>query len=146
MKRLAIALVLVALPAWAQNATVVDGDRIDVGGTAYRLLGVDAPDGRQICDDGYPAGQEAIRVLRNFLQGHRIACEAHGKDIYGRIVALCRADGRDVGEAMVRAGMAWADPATGRSYVDVEHDAQADRLGVHDHTCVLPWAYRKDPR
>jgi endonuclease YncB( thermonuclease family) len=143
--RLALVLIALASSAAAQSVTIIDGDKINIDGEGYRFLGVAAPDPGQICDDGYPAGTEAIKALLAFMSGRKIACESHGRDPSGRLLALCRAAGRDLGEAMVRSGMAWADPRTGRTYVDVERDARADRLGVHDHSCVLPWAYRKNP-
>ena len=141
----ALALVAFACSATAQTATNVDGDKIDIGGTRYRLFGVAAPDVRQICDDGYPAGAEAILALRGLVTGRRVDCESRGRDPSGRVLALCRANGRDIGEALVRAGMAWADPRTGRDYVEVERDARTDRLGVHDHACLLPDAWRRNP-
>ena len=143
--RLAIALIALASPVAAQTVTIIDGDKIDIDGAGYRFLGAAAPDPGQVCDDGYPAGREAIKALLALMTGRKIACESHGRDPSGRLLALCRAAGRDLGEAMVRAGMAWAEPRTGRAYVDVERDARADRLGVHDHACVLPWAYQKNP-
>jgi endonuclease YncB( thermonuclease family) len=142
---LAIALLALASPAAAQTVTIIDGDKINIDGIGYRFLGVAAPDPGQVCDDGYAAGSEAIKTLLALMTGRKIACESHGRDPSGRLLALCRAAGRDLGEAMVRAGMAWAEPRTGRAYVDVERDARADRLGVHDHACVLPWAYQKNP-
>lgn len=146
MRRLAVVLALLALPAQAQTVTVADGDKIDIGGAGYRLAGIDAADPRQLCDDGYPAGQEAIKSLIGLMKGRTIACDASGRDPSGRTLAICRANGRDLGEQMVRAGMAWADPRSGRAYQAVQHDAQADRLGVHDHSCMLPWAWRANPR
>lgn len=146
MKRLALVLILFASPAAAQAVTIVGGDTITVDGEGYRFLGVAAPDPGQICDDGYPAGREAIKGLLALMSGRKIACENHGRDpSSGRLLAVCRANGRDLGEAMVRAGLAWPDPRTGRDYVVVEQDARAERLGVHDHSCVLPWASRKNP-
>ena len=138
-------LVVLAWPAAAQT-TITDGDKININGVGYKLLGIAAPDPRQLCDDGYPSGTEAIKTLRTLMTGRRIACESRGRDPSGRTLALCRADGRDIGEAMVRAGMAWPEPRNGRDYVDVERDARAERLGVHDHACILPGAYKKDPR
>jgi endonuclease YncB( thermonuclease family) len=146
MMRLAIVLIVLASPAVAQTVSIAAGDKFDIDGVGYRLLGVEAPDPRQLCDDGYPSGTEAIKTLRTLISGRRIACENHGREPSGRLLAICRADGRDLGEAMVREGMAWPDPRTGRDYVGVEHDAMAERRGVHDHVCVLPWSYRKDPR
>jgi hypothetical protein len=101
MMRLAIALIGLASPVAAQTVTITDGDKIDIDGVGYRLLGVAAPDPHQLCDDGYPSGTEAIKTLRTLISGRRIACENHGREPSGRLLAICRADGRDLGEAMV---------------------------------------------
>lgn len=146
MKRLlSLLALLLASPAVAETR-IIDGDKIDIDGVGYRLLGIAAPDARQICDDGYPSGTEAVKKLLSLMSGRRIVCENRGRDPSGRMLAICRADGRDLGEAMVRAGLAWPDPRTGHEYDAVAHDAMADRLGVHDHACILPWAYRRDPK
>jgi endonuclease YncB( thermonuclease family) len=105
-----------------------------------------APDPQQLCDDGYPAGQEAIKALLGLMKGRKIACDFNGRDPSGRTLAVCRANGRDLGEQMVRDGAAWADPKTGRAYLVLQHDAEADRLGVHDHSCLLPWKWRANPQ
>jgi hypothetical protein len=58
--KVAVALLLFALPASAQ--TVVDGDTIKLAGTTYRLWGIDAPESKQSCAAGWPAGQEATKA------------------------------------------------------------------------------------
>jgi endonuclease YncB( thermonuclease family) len=77
--------------------------------TARRTVygGIDAAEKHQACADGWPAGVEASRVLRELMRGRTVTCEPRTKDRYGRTVALCRADGEDLGAAMVGAGMAW---------------------------------------
>ena len=60
------------------------------------------------CDDGWPAGQEASAYLYDLIRGRKVTCEPKTTDRYGRTVAICRADGRDLGADMVSAGMAWA--------------------------------------
>jgi endonuclease YncB( thermonuclease family) len=143
---IAVALLCAAPPLHAQSVSILDGDKISIDGSVHRLLGIDAPDPNQVCDDGYPAGKEAIKALLGLMKGRRLACESHGRDPAGRTLALCRADGRDLGEQMVRAGMAWATPMKKGGYADVQHDAEAEKLGVHDHPCVMPQAYRKNPQ
>jgi len=113
-------LVSFAVPAFAQN--IVDGDTIKMYGTTYRLWGIDAPKTKQQCADGWPAGIEATKAISELMRGKTINCEARGRDRYGRTIGLCRADGRDLGADMVRAGIAglhyggirrrWASPKT----------------------------------
>jgi endonuclease YncB( thermonuclease family) len=56
LSSLATALV-VASPCAAQSA--VDGDTLKQGGVTYRLWGIDAPEAKQVCPDGWPAGSLA---------------------------------------------------------------------------------------
>src|SRR3954465_1628214 len=97
-----VLVALLAVPAAAQ--TVVDGDTIKLDGTTYRIWGIDAAETQQACADGWMAGREATAAMLALVKGRTIACEAKAKDRYGRTVALCRADGVDLGAAMVSAG------------------------------------------
>jgi endonuclease YncB( thermonuclease family) len=55
MRSLTIALCLLATPALAGTASVIDGDTIEVHGQRIRLHGIDAPESRQLCRlDGKP--------------------------------------------------------------------------------------------
>ncbi|HYX03743.1 MAG TPA: thermonuclease family protein [Reyranella sp.] len=83
-------------PAMAQTA--IDGDTIRIGAERFRLWGIDAPEARQTCADGWPAGQVASQALASLMQGRAVTCEPRDRDRYGRTVALCRADGLDLGE------------------------------------------------
>ena len=133
-----------ALPATAQ--TVTDGDTIKLNGTTYRLWGIDAPETKQDCPDGWPAGRLATTKLQVLIQGKTVVCEKKDTDRYGRTVAICRASGEDLGAIMVREGMAWAFVRYSRDYVDEEVRAKANRLGVHAHACTPAWEWRAPPR
>jgi hypothetical protein len=96
------ALAAAAVGLWAASTTaqtVVDGDTINLDGTKYRIWGIDAAETKQACADGWMAGKEASAAMVELTRGHAITCEAKAK--YGRTVALCRADGQDLGAAMV---------------------------------------------
>ncbi len=141
----AFLLAAVAVPVSAQ--TITDGDTIKQGGMTYRLWGIDAPETRQDCPDGWPAGRMATTRLLALIQGKTVVCEAKDTDRYGRTVAICRAGGEDLGAIMVREGMAWAFVRYSRDYVDQEAKAKAAGLGVHGHDCVPAWEWRaKRPR
>ena len=94
---LAAALALAASPALAQSARVVDGDTLKVDGVTYRLWGIDAPESAQPCADGWPAGRSATEHLRALIGDRHVSCEPRSVDRYGRTVAVCRVDGRDLG-------------------------------------------------
>ena len=121
---------------------VIDGDTIVIDGVHHRLYGIDAPESRQACADGWQAGKAASQTLAALMEGRTIACESRGHDRYGRSVALCRADGRDLGAEMVRAGMAVAFTRYSTDYAGLEAAAKAARLGVHLHGCIPPWEWR----
>ena len=135
---------LLALPSAGQSVT--DGDTIRQGGVAMRLWGIDAAELRQSCADGWPAGQLAREHLNGLMRDHTITCDPRATDRYGRTVALCRADGVDLGAAMVSAGMAWAFTRYSRDYVREEQAAASRGLGVHGHDCEVPWDYRARQR
>ncbi len=137
-------LLMLAMPAEAQTVpvTIVDGHTIILRERTYVLWGIEAPDKRQTCEDGWPAGQEAIRALAQLIKGHVIECQAREKDRFGDTVALCLADGTDLGAMMIRAGMAWAFGGESKEYALLEKDAREERRGLHDHVCELPRSWR----
>jgi endonuclease YncB( thermonuclease family) len=136
------ALIGLALAAPALGQTVVDGDTIKLNGTAYRIWGMDAAETKQRCLDGWTTGQEASKAMLEFVMGRKMRCEPRVTDRYGRTVGLCRADGQDVGAAMVSTGMAWAFTRYTSDYVDQEKNAIGSLRGVHAHDCEKPWDRR----
>lgn len=112
-----------APPVAAQ--TITDGDTLRLSGTTYRLHGIDAPESRQWCGD-YPAGAIATGVLASLIEGREVVCEPKATDRYGRVVAICRADGQDLGKAMVRLGAAVAFTRYSTDYMADEEAARAE--------------------
>lgn len=51
-----------------------------------------------------PGGQDAKRALERLAMGKRAACVAQHRS-YDRVVAVCRVDGRSLGDAMRAAGV-----------------------------------------
>lgn len=99
---------------------VRDGDTIELEGRAIRLQGVAAP---ELHD---PLGEEARAALRDLVLGRTVACVPDGTRTRGRIVALCTVDGRDLGAALVAAGLARDCPRfSGGRYADLERAAAA---------------------
>ena len=72
---------------------VVDGDTFRIGRETIRLEGIDAPELRQACADGWQAGEAAREALADLLWAGRPTCERVTTDRYGRTVAVCRVDG-----------------------------------------------------
>src|SRR4029453_3890899 len=118
--------------AWSQT---VDGDTLKQGGVTYRLWGIDAPEAKQVCPDGWPAGSLARTKLQALTAGRSVVCQEKARDRYGRIVAICRASGEDLGAILVREGLAWAFVRYSRDYVDQQEEARRANRGVHAHDC-----------
>lgn len=94
---------------------VVDGDTLHVrlagtderagrkaGLVKVRLYGVDAPERDQ------PHGAEAARALIALVLYKDVVLQRVTTDHFARQVALVSVDGRDVGEALLAGGHAWA--------------------------------------
>ena len=143
---LAALLALLASPAVAESVRVVDGDTLRIDSVTYRLWGMDAPEEHQSCADDWPAGRTATEHLRALTGERHVTCEPRTLDRYGRTVAICRADGRDLRADMVADGHAWAFVRYSRDYVDEEHEAAAVRAGIHGHTCQPAWQWRAENR
>lgn len=136
----ATALVL-GLPASGQ--TVVDGDTIDLKGTIFRLHGIDAPELRQVCADGWPAGRAARDYLGELIDTKEVSCTTRMGEFDHEIAAICRADGIDLGAAMVTGGYALAFVPYSARYITQEDAATSARRGVHGHKCIAPWQWRR---
>lgn len=122
--------------------TVIDGDTLQLGSERIRLHGMDAPESKQRCADGWQAGEEARRALSGLVSKGTPRCEQVTTDRYGRTVAICRVNGQDIAAAMVRSGQAWAYTKYSSRYVREEALARAEGIGVHARTCMQPADWR----
>src|SRR3569833_4173789 len=128
-------LVAATLVPSASAATVSGAGSLTLDGTSYTLWGIDSPAPSQTCGGGWPAGQLAEQALSRLVEGKTVTCEARDKDRLGRTVAVCKADGVDLGESLVREGMAWARLRVPHGYVVQEAQSASRFLGVHNHRC-----------
>jgi endonuclease YncB( thermonuclease family) len=135
-------LVAATLAPSASAATVPGAGSITFDGTTYGLWGIDSPAPTQTCGGGWPAGQLAEQALTRLVEGKTVICEARDKDRLGRTLAVCKADGVDLGEALVREGMAWAKLGVSHGYVVQEAQSASRFLGVHNHHCEQPDIWR----
>jgi endonuclease YncB( thermonuclease family) len=74
---LALILLVIAASASAETARVIDGDSLEVAGEDIRLIGIDAPEGRQLCQrDGleWACGDDATAALRELVAGAEVRC------------------------------------------------------------------------
>jgi endonuclease YncB( thermonuclease family) len=133
------------------QASVVDGDTLEIRGTRIRLFGIDAPESDQTChdDDGklYRCGQKAANDLSNFIGSKTVSCAPQATDRYGRIVAVCSIAGGDLADWLVRQGLAfdWPQYSKGR-YVAAQKEAERTGGGMWGGQWVVPWRYRECTR
>lgn len=147
-------LSLVALPALAQpvkgQATVIDGDTIEITGTRIRLHGIDAPESGQRCQDergrDFRCGQRSAFALADWIGRANVSCEQRDTDGYGRVVAVCRVQGADMNHWMVREGWAVAYREYSPEYVSDELAAQRARAGLWAGRFIPPSEWRRGQR
>ena len=126
---------------------VVDGDTLHVGREKVRLFGIDAPELAQTCtgdatEPVWDCGRRSRLLLQALVGVGAVVCEARGAN-RGRIVAVCRADGRDLGAAMVAAGMAVDEPAYSNGHYRAEEEAaRRARRGLWRGGFVRPGDHR----
>ena len=136
-----VAGLVLAQPAAAQ--TVVDGDTIELKGTIIRLHGIDAPELPQVCADGWPAGRAARDYLGELIGTKQVSCTTRLGEFDHEVAAICRADGIDLGAAMVTGGYALAFVPYSARYITQEDAANSAGRGLHGHKCVAPWQWRR---
>lgn len=104
------------------QASVVDGDTLEIHGTRIRLWGIDAPESSQLCrgDDSLPyrCGAKAANELDAFIAGRSVSCEPVSRDVYGRTVATCSVGGINMGDWLVRGGLAFDWPRSSKGKYD----------------------------
>jgi len=139
-------LALWAVPLWASDVQIIDGDTLILRDVTYRINGIDAPESGQKCisDRGkkWACGDAATNTLYRITIGADVTCTKLAVDPYKRIVARCFADGQDVGKAMVAQGMAWAFLKFSDEYEDVQAKAKTARLGIWRGPAQPAWEYR----
>src|SRR3954451_3266380 len=129
------------------QATVIDGDTLEIHGTRIRLWGIDAPESTQLCrgEDSlrYRCGAKSANDLDTFIARRTVSCQARDLDRYGRTVATCLVGEIDLGDWLVRNGFAldWPQYSKGR-YADAQREAEHGGRGIWAGSYVEPWLYR----
>ncbi len=126
----------------AGAARAADGDTLTLDGHRIRLAGIDAPEMMQVCRrDGadWRCGVAARSRLAELLRAGPVTCRTRGTDKYGRWLARCEGEAGDLGERMVREGLAVAYGG----YEDEERFARAERKGLWGAEFDMPQQWRR---
>lgn len=126
---------------------VLDGDTYDLllaNNTTIRIRmqGIDAP------EKGMPFGNKAKKYLSELCWGQTIRVQETGKEGFGRIIALSYLpDGRELGEEMLRAGLAWhfKKYSSDKKLAELEDATKTAKIGlwVEQPYILPPWIVRK---
>jgi endonuclease YncB( thermonuclease family) len=148
---IAFLLLFSASSGWAADATVRDGDTIQLAGVTYRLDGIDAPEFDQICIDDHAepwtCGVEARDQLANLIGRRGVRCEDLGPDkTYGKWhVGICTVDGEAVSlnQLLVRQGFALNSESSGKArFTEDEAGAKSNLRGIWKGCFVAPQDFR----
>jgi endonuclease YncB( thermonuclease family) len=148
---------LLSLPCLAADvtgqATVIDGDTIEIGGAQVRFYGIDAPELDQTCTAAngkvWRCGQEAARALAGFVSGQKLQCQSKGDpDRFGHMIAVCTIyfELEDIGGWLVMNGWALAYREYSDEYIDAEQIAKNGDNGMWRGMFIAPWDWRKGVR
>src|ERR1700730_10549175 len=78
----------------AGQASIIDGDTLEIHGTRIRLWGIDAPESSQLCRDDeslqYQCGAKAANELDAFIARRPVDCSPVSLDRYGCPVAVAQ--------------------------------------------------------
>jgi endonuclease YncB( thermonuclease family) len=122
---------------------LVDGDSFFMGKTEVRMKGIDAPEGRQMCQRNgrdWPCGEDAKRELQKLVGGQPVTCRVAEKDQHGRLLGYCTSGGRDLNAGMVASGYAVAFG----DYETEERAARSAKRGVWSGEFQRPRDWRRE--
>lgn len=145
---LALTIPTAAAETIAGHASVIDGDTLEIHGQRIRLLDIDAPEARQLCQDqdgvDYRCGQRAALALSDWIGAQVVTCEPTKLDRYRRLLARCSVQGQEVATWLAENGL-------GVPYRDCRCEAVRDaagrakvaKVGLWAGTFQAPWEWRQ---
>lgn len=147
----ALAALLVSAPAalaltLSGPAEVVDSDLLLMDGYRVYLVGVESIESGQDCRiDGRPwdCYAPAVRALQTIVDEGVVTCEVlSGPNRLRQATALCRVNGEDIGEKLVRAGFGLTIPGETEAYETAQAEAQAAGVGLWQGLFFAPADWR----
>ena len=135
------------------EARALDGDTVTVD---FRLLGVDAFERKQLCERAnacWQCGKTAQDVAARALRDKTAVIQLTPSTTYGRPVSIITINGEDLGEMMIRAGLAVPeaeylrrDPERASRYEAAFAQAEAKRAGALAGRWIAPSKWRHGER
>ena len=114
------------------------------------MFGIDAPELKQKCKApggrDFLCGRAAASFLLEHVRGRTVECRGNSKDRYGRLIAVCFIDGKDLNALMVAEGWALAYRNFSEKYVPQENVARGASKGIWAMKFVPPWEWRRMKR
>ena len=120
---------------------IVDGDSLYVDGYEVRLVGIDAPEGKQLCrrsGKSWPCGRQSAERLRALIGRERVRCKVEKRDQHRRLLAVCTAGRSELNRLQVKNG--WA-VSYGR-YKSDERKARRQKRGIWAGSFMRPKEWR----
>ena len=154
------ALILLAHPVRADvigPACVTDGDSISIngkrqsrgcrGGNKVRLVGIDAPELKQLCRHpngrDFQCGLAAASFLLKQVRDKTVECRGTEKDRYKRLLAECFVGETSLNALMVLEGWALAYRRYSEKYIAQEKEARQNKKGIWGMKFMPPWEWRR---
>lgn len=128
------------------QASVIDGDTLEIHGKRIRLHGIDSPESSQTCiraGQAWRCGAAAANALDEWIARRVVACQTLDIDRYGRSIARCSVAGADIGAWMVANGWAMAYRQYSKDYVPAEMAARLSGRNIWSGQMQAPWDYRR---
>jgi len=135
---------------------VIDGDTIKIKDQSIRLVGIDAPEKKQLCkkpylslfiftfSKSYPCGETSTNSLKKFINNQIILCKIEEKkDFFKRYLGTCFKDKSNINSWLVKNGYALAFRKYSKKYLNEELYAKNNKIGLWQGTFQMPWEWRK---
>lgn len=145
-------LLFVGLLWWQEEAfldqmsgspRVIDGDSLEFNNERVRLKGIDAPEGRQMCQrngKNWACGRASTNALKTLINNNSVECTGAEFDRHQRLLAICSVGGVEINRWMVKEG--WAVSFGGGFYSE-QQLAKSERRGVWQGDFEMPQDWRR---
>lgn len=129
---------------------VIDGDTLLLNNKKVRLMGIDAPESKQVCQTSegrnYGCGKKATMHLQYLIDKGNVQCDALEVDQYNRELVICKKGDMILNAHMVKDGWAVVYFNNRVSYRAEELYAQKNKRGMWDGSFQTPQAYKREKR